>query len=57
MASTVTLTGAGTTVITASQAGNDSFAAAPNVTATLTVTDNTGIADVKAPLPVRRQRR
>ena len=53
--STVTLTGAGTTVITASQAGNDSFAAAPNVTATLTVTDNTGIADVKAPLPVRRQ--
>ena len=53
--STVTLVGAGTTVITASQAGNDSFEAAPDVTATLTVSDNTGIADVKAPLPVRRQ--
>jgi hypothetical protein len=35
--STVTIVGGGTSTITASQAGNDFFAAAPNVTQTLTV--------------------
>ena len=38
---TVTIVGAGTTIITASQAGNASYAAASNVPQTLTVNQNT----------------
>jgi hypothetical protein len=52
--STVTIVGAGETTITASQAGNDLWNPAPDVTATLTVDYNAGIDDVKkASLPVR----
>jgi hypothetical protein len=52
--STVTIVGAGETTITASQAGNDEWNPAPDVTATLTVDYKAGIDDVKkASLPVR----
>jgi hypothetical protein len=51
--STVHIVGAGTTTITASQAGNDDYNAALDVTATLTVSDETGIDDITVSLPVR----
>jgi hypothetical protein len=47
--STVTITGAGATTITASQAGNHLWNLAPDVTVTLTVGNNAGIDEVKAP--------
>ena len=45
--STVTIAGAGTTSITASQAGNDNYNAAPDVVKTLNVT-NTGVGTLSA---------
>jgi hypothetical protein len=52
--STVHIVGAGTTTITASQAGNDAYNPAPDVTATLTVNvGGAGIDEVKVQLPVR----
>ena len=42
---TVTIVGAGTTTITASQAGNTNYNAATDVTQTLTVTQPTGLAE------------
>jgi len=53
--STVHIVGAGTTTITASQAGNDNYSAATDVTATLTVTPIDGLNDVRTQLPVRIQ--
>jgi hypothetical protein len=49
----VHIEGAGTTTITASQVGNSEWNPAPDVTATLTVSYNAGIDEVKASLPVR----
>ncbi|HAI77333.1 MAG TPA: hypothetical protein DCM08_13950 [Microscillaceae bacterium] len=49
---TVTLVGAGTTTITASQAGNADFAAAPSVNQNLTVVAVTSLADVSNPSAV-----
>jgi hypothetical protein len=52
--STVHIVGAGTTTITASQAGNDAYNPASDVTATLTVNvGGAGIDEVKVQLPVR----
>jgi len=51
----LTIVGEGTAQITASQAGNDSYNAATDVTVTLTVTLTTGINEIKSQLPVRIQ--
>jgi hypothetical protein len=51
--STVHIVGAGTSTITASQAGNDDYNPAPDVTATLTVSDVSGIGEIRLSLPVR----
>jgi hypothetical protein len=53
--STVHIVGAGTTIITASQAGNGAYNPAPNVTALLTVQALSGIEEIKAQLPVRTE--
>ncbi|MCE5331055.1 MAG: DUF6383 domain-containing protein, partial [Bacteroidales bacterium] len=53
--STVHIVGAGTATITATQAGNDNYNAAPEVTATLTVTPIDGLSEVRTQLPVRIQ--
>ena len=52
---TVHILKAGTTTITASQAGNGTYAAAPDVTATLTISTVNGISEVRTQLPVRIQ--
>ena len=52
---TVHILKAGTTTITASQAGNGTYAAAPDVTATLTISTVNGISEVRTHLPVRIQ--
>jgi len=52
---TVEILQAGTTTITASQAGNDNYNAATDVTATLTVAPIDGLNDVRTQLPVRIQ--
>lgn len=52
---TVEILQAGTTTITASQAGNNNYSAATDVTATLTVTPIDGLNDVHTQLPVRIQ--
>jgi hypothetical protein len=46
---TVTIVGAGTTIITASQAGNSNYIAAANVTQSLTVTASAGINEIILP--------
>jgi hypothetical protein len=51
--STVHIVAAGETNITASQAGNDEYNAAPDVTVRLTVSAGSGIDEVQMQLPVR----
>jgi uncharacterized protein YjdB len=51
--STVHIVGAGTTTITASQAGNDTYNAATPLTAKLTVSAIDGLSEVRTLLPVR----
>jgi hypothetical protein len=54
--STVHIVAAGTTTITASQAGNEEYEAAPDVTATLTVNaGGSGIEEIKVQLPARTE--